>query len=84
MPDNGHVILGGRKFTCKKGHEVISVTGESFRIHLEIGSGMTLKSGPICPICALDFMAFKFPQWPADETIEEAIANDHLNKNVEV
>jgi len=70
-------------FICKAGHTIESTT--VFRLHLFASAlnGMPVPafySGPACPICIADHLAFTFPQWPEGMTMEMAVEQGILNK----
>lgn len=80
-PQMGPVpLLGAKQWKCNAGH--VYTGNLPFRFSLPIGPQQALTSGPLCPVCLLDWMAFTFPAWDANLTMEEAVAAGELNPRV--
>ena len=72
-------------FVCKAGH--VTKSSEAFRLTLfaQISSGVSIPAmvtGPACPICIGNYLAFMFPQWPEGMTMEMAVEQGILNPAV--
>ena len=64
-------LLGMREFTCKLGHTYKAP--QPWRFAIPLSQNQVANSGPMCPLCFLDAMAFQFPSWPVEMTIEQAV-----------
>lgn len=52
---NSIPILGGKRFKCAKGH--VQMATHPFAL----GLSPQIRTGPICPICVMDFLTETFP-----------------------
>lgn len=73
-------LLGLREFTCKEGHSYKAQ--QPWRFAFQLDQGHVANSGPMCPICFLNAMAFQFPSWPEGMTIEQAVLDGILDHRV--
>lgn len=63
-PIAGGVLLGAKTFRCTEGHELKG--SQPFKFTLPIGQPVNGRqqvamSGPVCPLCLLDWMGRTFP-----------------------
>lgn len=73
-------LLGAKEFTCKNGHTYKAP--QAWRFVMPITPQQNLTSGPMCPMCFLDQIAFANPSWEKGLTLNEAVATGVLDKRV--
>lgn len=73
-------LLGAQKWQCRNGHNYTAP--QAWRYVLQVAPDQGLQSGPMCPVCFLNWATFANPAWPDGMTMEEAVGRGLLNPAV--
>lgn len=70
-------IIGEKAWVCKNEHKYMAPV--AWRYVLQIALGQAVTSGPMCPLCFLNWAAFACPSWPEGMAMSEAVEQGLLN-----